>query len=470
MSVIELVGRWIFLFALYGFLGWCLEAAYRSLVRRQLVNPGFLHGPFLPIYGIGAVLLASLDPITYELPLLIRGAVAGTALALLEYVVGFLTETLFHVRLWDYSKNRLNLHGRVCLAFSFVWAALGLIFVTVVHPFVSARAAALPPVVLQILVIAFVAYLSVDFAASTRALIVLGRIARRFAARLPALDIETENIAARVRRLRRVFPYLNGYFASHVREPLAEVWRNRRPVMVHPLTEARSDKAMREEEYDDLVRDIMADAQFVQLKRFFHHNSSIFDHAVRVSRSSYRVSCFFGLDRRSTARGALLHDFFLYDWRKHDVPDLAKEKFHGFAHPGIALKNAERRFDLNAIERDIIVKHMWPLTLTPPRYLESFVVTLVDKAVTVSELMDRAFRVRPNEPESVVLPARQAPGGRTESPDGAVGSADLARAPLWVRIRDLLRPLNAKAHLMTEAGVRFLIGVAAGGNKHDPEK
>ena len=70
------------------------------------------------------------------------------------------------------------------------------------------------------------------------------------------------------------------------------------------------------------------------------------------------------VDRDSLVRGALLHDYFLYDW--HDRRP--ERRIHGFTHTGIALHNADRDFELNDIERDIIGKHMFPLTVVPPRY------------------------------------------------------------------------------------------------------
>ena len=84
------------------------------------------------------------------------------------------------------------------------------------------------------------------------------------------------------------------------------------------------------------------------------------------------------LDYISATRGAMLHDLFLYDWRKKyrntDISGL-----HAFIHPRIALKNACQLFDLNDIEKDVIVKHMWPVTLGFPKYRESYIVTIMDK-------------------------------------------------------------------------------------------
>lgn len=102
-------------------------------------------------------------------------------------------------------------------------------------------------------------------------------------------------------------------------------------------------------------------------------------HALRVAWISYRATKLLGLDYRSAARGAMLHDFYLYDRKRHRKPDLDWWKYHGFEHPRIALRNSRKHFHLNQIERDIIVKHMWPITIIPPRYRESYIVSLADK-------------------------------------------------------------------------------------------
>jgi uncharacterized protein len=86
-------------------------------------------------------------------------------------------------------------------------------------------------------------------------------------------------------------------------------------------------------------------------------------------------------DYLSAARGGMLHDFFLYDWHitKHGG-------LHGFTHSAAALENADRLFCLNDLEKDIILKHMWPLTIRMPRYKESFVVLIIDKYCASMEI------------------------------------------------------------------------------------
>ena len=80
-------------------------------------------------------------------------------------------------------------------------------------------------------------------------------------------------------------------------------------------------------------------------------------------------------------RGALLHDYFLYDW--HDPDNL--RPLHGFTHPGEALRMALEEFELNDVERNVIHRHMFPLTPIPPRYREAVLVSMADKVSAVLE-------------------------------------------------------------------------------------
>ena len=91
-----------------------------------------------------------------------------------------------------------------------------------------------------------------------------------------------------------------------------------------------------------------------------------------------------GWDSVSAARGAMLHDLFLYDWR---IPkkNRVNKKMHAFTHGEIALNNANKLFKLNDTEKDMILRHMWPVTLRMPKTKEGFLLTLVDKYCAIIE-------------------------------------------------------------------------------------
>ena len=135
-------------------------------------------------------------------------------------------------------------------------------------------------------------------------------------------------------------------------------------------------------------REILDHESFKGMKDFKQHGCvSVHDHCLRVAETSLKINeklkkLKMHLNERDMVRGALLHDYFLYDW--HDKK--ARRKLHGFYHPGEALKNAERDFDLTKKERNIIKQHMFPLTITKiPTNRESWVVSIADKWCSLVE-------------------------------------------------------------------------------------
>lgn len=141
-------------------------------------------------------------------------------------------------------------------------------------------------------------------------------------------------------------------------------------------------------EYDQLIKSIVNELsdnpRFIQTKRIKQHgNLSIFEHSLFVARTSCLISSKLNLDvdYRIMIRGALLHDYFLYDW--HDINK--DYSFHAFSHPHTALQNANEDFDLNKREKNIILRHMFPITPIPPMYKESWVVCIADKCCAIDE-------------------------------------------------------------------------------------
>ena len=126
-------GQWALLFFFYCFCGWVWESCYVSAKQRHWVNRGFLHGPLLPIYGSGAIIIlfATLPVADNFWLVYFLGMLAATAL---EYVVGAVMEQLFKVRYWDYTKQPFNLHGYICLTSSIAWGFFSDLLIYVIHP------------------------------------------------------------------------------------------------------------------------------------------------------------------------------------------------------------------------------------------------------------------------------------------------------------------------------------------------
>lgn len=152
-----------------------------------------------------------------------------------------------------------------------------------------------------------------------------------------------------------------------------------------------SKKNLQELIFYAFVSDIINSRSVQELKNYTHHYSTTrFQHSLNVSYYNYRLCRLFRLDARAAARGGLLHDLFYYNRR-----DYTREKgecFHNARHPRIAYDNACREFDVSELEKDIILKHMWPMTpLALPRHRESVIIALVDKYCAILEISVAAF-------------------------------------------------------------------------------
>lgn len=380
---------YIALFAIYCFLGWTLEVIYRSASQRKFVNAGFLFGPFIPIYGLGAFLTLTLQELLKSQPVFLQFVVFGLAITMLEYLVSFFAEKIFKLQLWNYSENRFNLHGRVCLHFSLFWTALAFSFVIFIHPLIFKELSLFNDAAVRIAAVVFMIYFWIDFTFSVMSLAAFRRgVAYLYDEYFNLSNLEIEDILKSFQRLREAFPDLNKYIYQNINRRIKTRIDNfLKPVQERIILELDGRKPF-EQEYYETVGDILNHEEFLKLKDYFHHNSSIYNHVHDVAYLSYRISKYLKLDYRSTARGALLHDFFLYDWRHHDVPDLPREKFHGIEHPKIAVANAKKHFSINEIEEDIIKKHMWPLTIIPPKYKEAYVVSFADKYLSSKEFVN----------------------------------------------------------------------------------
>lgn len=135
--------------------------------------------------------------------------------------------------------------------------------------------------------------------------------------------------------------------------------------------------------------DILSSRNFRRTREYIQHgNMTVKEHVLSVARCSLALSDKLHLrcNRRELVRGALLHDYFLYDWHKNDKDNI-HPRLHGFYHPGIALRNASKEYALTDREKDIIKKHMWPLTVVPPACREAWIVTAADKWCSLMETL-----------------------------------------------------------------------------------
>ena len=140
------------------------------------------------------------------------------------------------------------------------------------------------------------------------------------------------------------------------------------------------------DKFIEIGRSIIFHPVYLRTRDFTHHDETVFEHTLMVAFEAFRFAEKYALDIESITRGAILHDFFLYDWHK-EGRRVKKPLFkkHGFTHARIAYENAKFYFPVNKKEKDVILKHMFPLTLKPPMYIESWAVNVIDDYVTYRE-------------------------------------------------------------------------------------
>jgi uncharacterized protein len=300
----------LFSFSFFSILGWVLEVCYRSVRDKRLVNPGLLAGPYLPLYGAGALALMVAVPRLQSFPFAVKLLVYFFITTALELGSGFIARYFFKRTLWDYRDQPFNYKGHICLKFSLCWIFLALVFELLVLP------------LFQQLMLSLSTAIQWGFSGVVTTLML------------------SDFVVVSMRRFLH-------FGAQEKRRLKAQFNQTAKPLLELP--------------------------EVTSLAHYKHHRGKTrLEHVAEVAYLSFLWSKRLGLNGEAIIRGALLHDLFYYDWLREGP------RLHGFKHHNIALENARKITRLSEKEEDIIKKHMWPLTIVPPCYMESWVVSLVD--------------------------------------------------------------------------------------------
>lgn len=212
--------QWLFFFYLYCFLGWCFESAYVSLKSRKLINRGFMRGPFLPLYGSGAIMMLVVSmPFRDNVVLTyIAGVIGATAL---EYVTGVVMEALFKVRYWDYSRKPFNFQGHICLSSSIAWGFFTILMTRVIHAPIERMVLSIPGRALSWATVLLTIYIVADFTLSFKAALDLRDI-------LVKIERAKEELERMRRRLDVIAAFNNEEkeWKRQEREERRELWLN----------------------------------------------------------------------------------------------------------------------------------------------------------------------------------------------------------------------------------------------------
>ena len=142
-----------------------------------------------------------------------------------------------------------------------------------------------------------------------------------------------------------------------------------------------------EKEFYMIASPILRNSEFQRRRKFLHHQDSVYEHSLRVAWVSYcmakKIQKYRSINMQNVVISALLHDFYTTPWREYKTPILWKK--HGFVHGKIASENAYQIFPnlMNEKIENSIERHMFPLTIIPPKYLEGWIVSMADKYVSL---------------------------------------------------------------------------------------
>jgi len=309
----------LFSFSFFSILGWMLEVSYRSVRDKRFVNPGLLKGPYLIIYGAGALILMAAVSLLQGANMLTKALAYFVVTTGFELGSGFNAQYFFNTRLWDYSDQRFNYKGHICVQFSIYWILLAFAFEYLLLPPYQSMTILLSPASKGLFAGAMILIMLIDF------------------------------MAVSIRHFLRLTP---------------------------------EEKILIETQFINTAVPLLELPEVAKLSQYEHHRGKTrLNHVKEVAYLSLLWGKRFSLDCEAIIRGALLHDLFYYDWLREGP------RLHGFRHHNIALRNARKITHLTKKEEDIIKKHMWPLTVVPPRYMESLIVSLVDTFCSVRDYL-----------------------------------------------------------------------------------
>ena len=144
--------------------------------------------------------------------------------------------------------------------------------------------------------------------------------------------------------------------------------------------------------FTQVAEEIINHKEYERTKFIKHHDESVYEHSLKVAYYSYLITYKSNLDWKSCIRGALLHDFYLYKFKKRlHIGIISDSIKHSINHPKIAYQNAIKHFELNFKEENIIKGHMFPFGL--PKSREAWIVSFVDKYIAIFEYCSNAKKL-----------------------------------------------------------------------------
>lgn len=185
---------YIFLyFLIYSMLGWLCEVIYCAIWDKKLTNRGFLHGPYCPIYGCGAMIIVYVL-IKFRSNIVLVFLLGMLFTSALEYITSYVMEKIFNARWWDYSNNFMNINGRVCIVNSILFGILSIVTLYIIHPIVVDLITKIPVNIVPIISLLLIILFTVDIVITITTMLNLKQKVKKLKDLKEELDIKLQEI------------------------------------------------------------------------------------------------------------------------------------------------------------------------------------------------------------------------------------------------------------------------------------
>ncbi len=286
--------QWILMFYIYCLIGWIWECCYVSVQKRKWINRGFLYGPWLPIYGSGAIIIlfTTLPVSSDNLLVFLVGMLSATVL---EYVTGAVMERLFHMRYWDYSNLPCNVNGHICFGVSIGWGIFSVILIRFIHPPVERFVLAVSGEIADAVSLGLTVLFTVDVTKSVQNALDLKKLMEKLTSSSEVVErmeecfhTLTEKMNSNSNRLREYMQEIERSLAEQ-RERRTKLLASIHAKSAEALKEAelqlQSAKSFQEREYTEKIRSALVELQTAVQK----HETALADRKDRAVRRAISI-------------------------------------------------------------------------------------------------------------------------------------------------------------------------------------
>lgn len=352
-------------FSFFAVWGWLIEMAYLSTAGRGLINSGFLQGPFCPAYAFGGILIYPLVYLTAAFPLWLQLIAFALLCSLVEYTAHFALEKILGIRIWDYTDEPFNLHGRISLKYTFFWFLLMFALMLFIQPGTVTLITIMPTTVRNIFFGIFVVVIPIDYIYS---MVVFGKLSKTINTLCEKLNLpqaELHDLQFNRPRIMKEKKRIKKFFKNPDYVKLDEEIREK--VLVDKIFE-------KDPAFAEAIRDIRENPLFKDWHEDKPVNRETYIRHLRIAELSWKFCGIMGLDKVTAARGALI---CAYKRKKMTPKGRASSAL--FPQTTVYLW-VKKDFSIeNKIEKDVILWYKWPLNFKAPNSLEALMVSFADK-------------------------------------------------------------------------------------------